>query len=160
MKLTLNDIKGITFGAVNITEDTDGFHFARCTEKQIAAWQSCSDFLGGGARCTTGIRLDFHTSSQRLSFSASAGNKFDLYMDGIFRRRFTMNDFRQRDEMPTVELCDPLGAHKKEGELTHITLYLPSHESGVIGELSLDDGAKVIPHRFDMKLLFIGDSIT
>lgn len=160
MDLTLNEIKNITFGAVAVTEEADGFCFARCTEKQMAAWRECSDFLGYGSRCTTGIRLDFHTNSSRLSFSASAGNKFELYVDGLFCRRFEMNKLRKSGEKAEFDLCAYLGASKKKGELSRVTLFLPSHEIGVIESLTLDDGAEVIPHKFDMKLLFIGDSIT
>ena len=66
MKLTVSDIQKITVGALSVTELADGFHFRRCTEKQTEAWYKCSDFLGKGSTCSTGIRLDFHTNSKTL----------------------------------------------------------------------------------------------
>ena len=42
-----------------------------------------------------------------------------------------------------------------------MTLYLPSHGTGgVLSYVELDDGARITPHRFDRKMLFVGDSIT
>ena len=160
MKLTLGDIQKITVGALSVTEQEDGFHFIRCTEKQTAAWYKRSDFLGNGSTCSTGIRLDFHTTSKTVEFSASKGRKFDLYIDDLFRSRYTMNDYRDKGERAVIYLTDCLGNEKKEGDETRVTLYLPSHEAGIIDYIAIDDGATLNPHKFDMKMLFIGDSIT
>ena len=154
MKLTTEQIKQITTGAIRIEEKADGIHFYKCTEKQIAAWTEKNKDLGFRAAGTTGICLDFHTNSQTLTFSVSHGNKFELYIDGLLRRQFLMKDHPTE----TVALCDPLGHAKEE---YRVTLIFPSHdEGGVLTLLELDDGATVTPHRYDRKLLFIGDSIT
>ena len=160
MDLTFEQIKSVTFGATDLSEAGDGICFSRCTSKQIEVWQGFSDFLGRGARCTTGIRLDFHTDAKGISFYASVGNKFDVYVDGLFRKKIEMNGYRERGEIPYLNLTDPLGTPKKDGEETRVTIWMPSHESAVLSSVSLDDGASIIPHRFDMKMLFIGDSIT
>ena len=160
MFLTLEQIKSVTFGAVDVSLTDGGIQFRRCSQKQIGVWQSFSDFLGRGARCTTGIRLDFHTNSKSISFSAAEGNKFDLYVDGLFREKIEMNGYRERGEVPHISLTDPLGTPKKEDETTRVTLWLPSHEAAVLSGVSIDDGASIVPHCFDIKMLFIGDSIT
>ena len=38
MKLTYEQIKQITTGAIEIEQQEDGIHFYKCTKKQIAAW--------------------------------------------------------------------------------------------------------------------------
>ena len=55
MLLTFNDIKKITVGAVKISEESDGIHFYKCTEKQIKAWDKLRDVLGVISLSTTGI---------------------------------------------------------------------------------------------------------
>ena len=63
MKLSFEEIKNITVGAVKIWEETDGVYFAKMTDGQLAAYKALSDTLFGTASATTGIRLDFHTDS-------------------------------------------------------------------------------------------------
>ena len=154
MRLAFEQIKQITKGAIRITQMEDGIHFYKCTEKQIAAWTARNKDLGARAAGTTGVRLDFHTSSQHLSFATAQGNKFELYIDNILHRQFLLKDEKQA----SVALCDALGNRKDE---YRVTLIFPSHDAGGVLEwLELDDGASVIPHIYDRKILFIGDSIT
>jgi len=57
-----------------------------------------------------------------------------------------------------LDLCDPLGDPLTDAR---VTLIFPSHFiGGAFRSLTLDDGASFEPHRFDRKILFIGDSIT
>ena len=154
MTLTFNDVKKITVGAVKISEETDGIHFYKCTDKQTKAWYALKEVLGSRSLATSGIRLDFHTDSKNISFTAPSGNKFELYINGTFRKQF-----RLKDAPKTVhaEINDEFG---KPLDMARVTLYFPSHGVGVLSSLELDDGAKIIPHTFDTKMLFIGDSIT
>ncbi len=154
MKLTFEQIKQITTGAIRIEEQADGIHFYKCTEKQISAWYEKNKDLGFRATGTTGIRLDFHTTSQKLSFAVSKGNKFELYIDNVLRSQFLMKEKKQA----SFALCDGLGNTK---DSYRVTLIFPSHDDGGVLEwLELDDGATVTPHKYDTKMLFIGDSIT
>ena len=153
MKLTVEQIKSVAFGAVRAEVLEDGVHFYKCTAKQVDAWQAESDFLGGGSRATTGVRLDFHTDSQNFAFTPATGGKFEIYVDGVLRRQVRA-EAGKREEMA---LRDGLGNQKNS---YRVTLIYPSHSHGVVSEVVLDDGAAVMPHRHDMKLLFIGDSIT
>jgi lysophospholipase L1-like esterase len=158
MKLTFEQIKSVTVGAVKINAESDGIHFHKCTEKQEKAWAALNaNTLGPRSLATTGIRLDFHTNSKSIRFSASSGNKFELYINGIHRKIFRMNDLRDAGEIPTADITDPLGMPLDEAR---ITLYFPAHSMGVLEYVELDDGATVIPHKFDCNMLFIGDSIT
>ena len=156
-RLTFSQIQSITVGAIAVTQEEDGLHFQKCTQKQIDAWSNLKQDLGERAKTTTGIRLDFHTDSRKLTFSASVGNKFELYLNGVFRKQFLLNELRESGKPAEIDLTNPL---QQDEAQVRVTLYLPAHENGVLEWLALDDGATVTPHRFDRKILFVGDSIT
>lgn len=152
MKLSFETVKSITFGFVSSFEDTDGMHFAKCTDKQVAAFAAFWEGLGTNAKATTGIRLDFHTNSKRFAFKASSGRRFELYVNGTFREVYT----RQNDD--NAEFSYDINESTDENR---ITLYFPSHDiPGVLSYVELDDGATLRAHEFDTKIFFIGDSIT
>ena len=153
MKLTAEEIKRVAFGAVRTETAADGIHFYKCTAKQVAAWEAESEFLGNGAKATTGVRLDFHTNSQNFAFIPATGGKFEVYVDGVLRCQISAAPGK-REEMA---LTDALGNPK---DTYRVMLVFPSHSHGVLAEVCLDDGATVTPHAYGKKLLFIGDSIT
>ncbi len=148
MKLTLEQIINVTVGAVNIWEEKDGYHFAKCTDKQVKAWYDISDTLGARAETTTGIRLDFHTNSSTFVFKVKSGDRYDLYIDNVMKHFYVPGALTMKQ---SVELDE--GEHR-------ITLVFPSHTVGVLEEVCLDDGASLKCHEFDCKILFVGDSIT
>lgn len=157
MKLSYDQIKAVTVGALWSEEQADGIHFYKCTKKQIDAWTALTPILGERAKATTGIRLDFHTNSKELRFSVSKG-KYELYINNLLRARFLVGS----EEIPAgselvCPICDPLGSPLQKAR---ITLCLPSHSCGCLQSLSLDDGALLQPHEYSCKLLMIGDSIT
>lgn len=154
MKLSNEQVRAITFGALRINEDSNGLHFYRLTQKQLDAWKEQREVLFERAESSAGIRLDFHTNSQSFAFRAPMGKKFEIYVDDLLRKQIILDTEKEA----RIPLCDPLG-HKKDDY--RVTLYFPSHdERGVIEWVELDDGATVTPHKFDRKWLFIGDSIT
>ena len=153
MKLTNEQIKSVTFGAIRACEENGILHFYKCTQKQIDAWFDHKNELGERAATTSGIRLDFHTNSQNLAFCAFQGKKFEVYVDGLLRKQIIFDTEKET----TIPLCNPLG-HKKDNY--RVTLYFPSHKKGVIEWVELDDGAYITPHEYDRKWLFIGDSLT
>lgn len=152
MKLSLQQIKSVCFGALSVEESSDGFHFKKFTQKQIDAFFALNQGLGERSLSTTGVRLDFHTTSKHLAFCGVSGKKFELYIDNVFCQQFDC-ELCSRAE---VDLISPLGARDE----VRVTLILPSHKEGVLSSVELDDGATLVPHRFNRKLLFIGDSIT
>ena len=83
MKLSFEQIRSITFGTTNIWQEDDGIHFRRCTDAQVALWNSVSENLGEGSRRQTGICFDFHTDSGFLELTFNRACKFDVYVDGI-----------------------------------------------------------------------------
>ena len=144
MKLSFEQIRSITFGTTNIWQEDDGIHFRRCTDAQVALWDSVSENLGEGSRRQTGICFDFHTDSGFLELTFNRACKFDVYVDGIL--------YWCAAE-PVISLSLPKGEHR-------VTVIFPSHDRTELRTFRLDDGSAVRPHTFARKILFLGDSIT
>lgn len=151
MKLTFEEIKNVTFGAIDIINKEDGIHFTKCSKKQIAAWYEIRTNLGERAETTTGVIIDFHTDSSHVEF-AVIGHKFEVLINGVLTQQVLSDTEELRNEQI---IC----ANLSEGE-NRVTLVFPSHGVGILRSISVDDGAYVCPHEFDKKILFIGDSIT
>ncbi|MBQ8803530.1 MAG: SGNH/GDSL hydrolase family protein [Tyzzerella sp.] len=151
MKLTLEQIRNITVGALNVWEEDGAFRFAKCTAKQVEAWYKVDQILGERSEATTGVRLDFHTNSKYFKFISRTVSNYEIYIDNVLTYAYFKSDFED-DKCKTIELDE------KEHR---ITLYLPGHDDpGTLELVEISDGATLIPHKFDCKMLFIGDSIT
>lgn len=153
MRLTFEQIKEITVGAVEIWEEKDGLHFGKCTQAQLLAWKEADSGLLNNAIPTTGVRLDFHTDSDFVKILLSSAGKYEVKVNGVFKDQF---NFSQNIEENEITL--DLGNH---GDEKSVVFTLPSHRyAGVISSVEIADGAYVKPHTFDRKILFVGDSIT
>lgn len=153
MNLTLEQIKTITVGALRVWEEKGAFHFAKCTRKQVDAWYQLEEILGFRAETTTGVRLDFHTNSKFFAFTPQIKGvyeRYEIYIDNVFTYDYSKADFKEtaRKEISL------------DGKEHRITLYLPGHEIGALESVELEKDAAIMPHKFDRKILFIGDSIT
>ena len=151
MKLSFSEIKKIIFGAPYAEETDEGMRFYKYRPELADVWAAHSSVLGDRALATTGVRLDFHTNSKRMSIEIEAPKKFEIYINGILR--YSMRECASL----SVRLDGVFGEVLEEA---HVTVYFPSHGIGVLKSLELDDGAYVTPHEFDRKILFMGDSIT
>lgn len=149
MKLSIEQIKSVTVGALQIYEETDGIHFCKMIPAQVTEYAQLHPSFHGRALSTTGIRLDFHTDATFLKYVPATDGRYEIKIDGLL-----IND-EKSDAGKEVEI--PLG----DGEEHRVTLHLPSHGTpGVLSRVELSDGATLTPHRFDCKMLFLGDSIT
>ena len=151
MVLSFEEIKKITVGAPFSEETSEGMRFYKYRPELFDKWAAHGNELGQRMLTTSGIRLDFHTNSQRMSVEIAKRCKFEIYVNGLLR--YTMRDC----ESLNVALDGVFGETLEEA---HITIYFPSHSIGVLKTLELDDGTYVRPHEFDRRILFIGDSIT
>ncbi len=148
MKLSLEQIKNLTVGAVDIERTADGICFYKMQKCQIDAFYALSDILGFRAKTTTGIRLDFETDSKFFTFEVKSGARFEYLIDGVYQGTVAIGDGKcSKIKMGLSAPC-------------RVTLVFPSHEVGVIDNVELSDGASAVRHKFDKKVLFIGDSIT
>ena len=157
MKLTNEQIKSVTVGALWSEETEKGLQFFKCTPKQIDAWFAVSETLGKRSRTASGIRLDFHTNSKELRFTCGSTGKYEVLINNLLRVRYRVGNEVEVGEEIVCPICDPLGNPLEEAR---VTLCMPSHSYGVLSAVELDDGAYVRPHEYDCKLLMIGDSIT
>ena len=158
MRLSFEQINQISFGAYRLIEQDDGIHYQRCTDKQIVAWGVLHPDLGERAGYSSGIVLDFHTNSKTLRIATSNGTQFEYYINGVLRSVTNMKELRLKDKPFELSLCDSLGNELSE---CRVTVYFPRGNDPVtIKYIELDDGATVIPHKYDRKILFYGDSIT
>ena len=70
MKLTFEQIKNITTGAVKVTEKDGKVSFARFTDEQVQLYDRVcrekNSSLNTRCRAAAGIRLRFKTNSQKL----------------------------------------------------------------------------------------------
>jgi lysophospholipase L1-like esterase len=150
MKLTFEQIKAVTVGAMQITEVNGEFHFAKMTAEQLEAFRAISQAQFNNASATTGIRLDFHTDAAYIKYAPLTSGKYELEIDGLLTNRLTATAGEE------VTYCLP------NDQKTHrVTLHLPSHGTpGGLAYLELSDGATIARHKFDRKFLIIGDSIT
>lgn len=148
MKLSFQKIKELTVGAVEIREEKDAIRFYKCTVPQVKIWREMREDFGIRAEETSGIRLDFHTNAEEVIFTVR-GKRFEVKINSVLYRQFA----NESGDFFAVKLSLPAGEKR-------VTLFFPSFCSGMLRSVEISDTAWVLPHQFDRKFLFIGDSIT
>lgn len=147
MNLTFEQICQATFGASKITQQNGTIHFSRFSKAQIEALQKREVIFGERGNATTGIRVEFHTNSNTLFVQKNAPGRLEILVD------YLPALFSESPKNENLFLQLPEGEH-------HITILLPCHTPGALGALRLDENASFVPHSFQRKFLFLGDSIT
>ncbi len=158
MKLTLDQIRAITHGALTVAEVDGGFCFARFSPRQQAYYDMTHPDFGKKAHATSGVRLEFLTDSDHLSFTytvSSASSRpfcfFDVSVDGVLLLHHGEEQLQTSTD--TVSLALPAGTHR-------VAVYLPCLFRAVLSNVTLDDGATLTPVERSCRLLCFGDSIT
>ena len=160
MKLTLEQIKKITFGAVDVVETDLGFAFKRFTKAQSEYYAIYRDnsYLKKTASAA-GVRLSLLTDSKTLAFEYSVRvepcptggfARFDLYIDGVLCDHFGIVE-GDADRHVVLELGEGV---------KHVEVYLPWTKMIYLSNVTLDDGASYSPVKRSRKMLAYGDSIT
>ena len=164
MKLTLDDVKKITAGALEITEEGGEFVFYRFEAKAREHYNGGSAGLRLKSKATSSIRLDFMTDSNKFEadFSADYGSSrtyyyFDVCVDGIIRKHLGEEVAWIKRGHISLKVSDYI---VPDGKAHRITLWLPNLASARLSNIELDDGASFTPINYKMKLLCFGDSIT
>lgn len=147
MKLTLEQIKSVTFGTVNIFEDAQGIHFRRFTDRQLKAWDQLSEQFHDRSRGTAGCQLSFYTDSRNLMLDIANGAKFEVLVNGLPIACFQLQNPQR---LPIA-----LGAGEK-----HVIITLPNYTEAIIHYVAVDEGAYIRPYSHRYQFLFLGDSIT
>lgn len=160
MKLTLEQIKKITFGAVDVVETDLGLAFKRFTDKQ-ADYYAIYREEGYKLKCNSaaGIRLHFLTDSKKFALDYAVRvdecptggmARFDLYIDGVLCENFGIIE-GDADKHFEYELGDGVKT---------VELYLPWTKMVYLSNITLDDGASFAPVKRSRTMLAYGDSIT
>lgn len=146
MVLTLEDIKKVTVGALDIYKEDGVICFDRCTKKQLNVYSLLSPNQRIACRATAGVRLNFYTNSSYFAFTVGKSARYELKINGV-----CVNEESKQGERKEFTLTE------KESK---ITLYLSSHIRGSLISVEVEDGAYMKPCVYDLKLLCLGDSVT
>ena len=147
MTLTLHRIARLMFGQAEHTAE-DGLRGYKCTASLRDAWGALAPFLKTYATHSTGIRLDFHTDAEEVTFLLSGG-RFEAFCDG----NFVAFGGKEGNEQELLRLALPAGEHR-------VTLWFPSLQNGAVHGMTISDGATLRPHEYRRRILFLGDSVT
>ena len=162
MKLTHERIENITLGAAYVDTADGNTRFHRFTKEQERLYETVSDNFRNKTLANSCVRLEFTTDSSTLFIKTHVTPRSS-------RRFFSHEIFV--DE----RLCGTLGGDcsDADGAVTSkefllgekgveksVRICLPWSCSSDIIELSLDDGATLVPIKKSFKILCFGDSIT
>ena len=158
MKLTLQDVRMMTHGALDVREVDGQFIFTRFTDRQQAYYDEIKPDFGVKAHATSGVRLEFFTDAEKFSFdyhttiaSSREFYYFDVFVDGVMVQHFGHDKIKEARSTVKVKL--PEGKHR-------VAIYLPCLAEARICNVTVDDGATVEPVRKSRRMLCYGDSIT
>ncbi len=170
MKLTLEQIKQITLGAVEIEQTPEGIRFHRFTREQEKLYLERSMDFYRKTPATAGVKLLMRTNSSFLRMevalaraSSRSYNSFDVHVNGKpvgYLDNFSAMELPEAysvveyPETETEKTFD-LGPGEKE-----VTVYFPWSAIGILKTLELEEGSSLQALRPAKKLLAFGDSIT
>ena len=170
MKLSTDQIRSISMGAVRVEETENGVRLLRFTREQEELYKATSADFYKKSFATAGIRLAFETDSPSLflKVNVTPGSSrkyfsFDVSVNGeIIGCIDNFSDVSLPQAYTTVEL--PLGLFSKQFALgegrKEVCIYFPWSMAVELQELSLAEPAAIVPVKRSKKLLAFGDSIT
>ena len=167
MKLDLEQMKAITKGVMDVTEEGGVFVFHRVSEAQMAIYKPNT---GGWRRsqALASVHLDFETDATMLSFTAVNGWNstavryfyFDLWVEDkfLYHDGFSYNANEDGSTMMRFddrknELALPEGTKR-------VRLYMPAICHVELRDVELVDATFVNPVKSKYRWLAFGDSIT
>lgn len=170
MKLTAEQIKSVTLGAISVTEGPNGVEFHRFTPQQEQMYIQKREDFGKKSFASSGVKLCFQTDSRSLHLKVQldhveARDYYALEVCVNGKRVGYINNFSE-DTMPQYYAREPFPMGACEGTFDlgagdkSVTVYLPWNRRTFLQEFSLDDGAYIKPIRRTKRLLAFGDSIT
>ena len=170
MILDFAQVQAVTLGAARIAQQEDGIHFYRFTQEQEALYLERSKDFYKKTFCTSGVQLRFRTDSRSLGLKALANSgssrkyyAIDVMVNGEMLGCLDNYSDVQMEKNYTTVQC-PLGEVENmftlaDGE-KEVLITLPWSVEMILQELSLDDGASLVPVKPKYKMLCFGDSIT
>lgn len=170
MKLSFNQIKEITTGAVRMQEENEMLLLKRFTQEQEELYKVTNQNFYDKTFSTAGIKFQFKTDSKnlflRLKTMISSSRKYfsvDVSVNGkLIGCIDNFSDMELPQDYLWMEF--PLGDYSKnfqlgEGE-KNVCVHLPWSVKTLIEEISIDDNAFIEAVKPKKKLIAYGDSIT
>ncbi len=166
MRLDLNAIKAVSWGAVRIGEE-NGYRFYRYTKEQEEVYAKHHPEFMDKVYSTSGICMEFVTDSRSLTLDVDTAPSttrkfyaFDVFRDGV--KVGELANVTPHDALFGTEFI--LGNARKQfdlgGGVKTVKLQFPWSVTAKVNEISLDDGSFVNPAAAKAKMLCFGDSIT
>lgn len=171
MKLTLEQLRSVTWGATTVEQEEEGVRFYRFTQEQMELYKVRNKDFYSKALSTAGVRFCFRTDSRTLALKATLAPQsgvrryysFDVYVDG--EPKAFWNNYEGTEmtgnytgtPLPTGDFSAETALKAGEKE---VCIHLPWDMQTCLKGLYLDDGATLIPVKRSKKLLCFGDSIT
>lgn len=158
MKLNLEQISTIARGAARISYVDEKICLFRFTKEQEDLYEVSNADFYKKTFATAGVILEFMTDSSTLSLEVEV-------FSGSSRKFFAHSIYVNGNKYATLNcLCDNNGIFGgkwtfPEGE-KKVKIYFPWSTASRIIDMSLDDGATLIPVRKQKKMIMFGDSIT
>ncbi len=158
-KISENLLKEAIFGSVNTYIQNGELIMCRFSDSQFDYFSKTNNYMEKfkKSKASSGIHIDFYTDATELyiemncSVASSQSPCFaDIYVDGVLKDHFGYNEKAEGKIQKTVNF--------KEG-LKRITLWLPCLFQARITDFCLNSDV-FTPAKKDMKILFVGDSIT
>jgi len=170
MKLSFEQIKQMTTGAVQAQEENEMLLLKRFTQEQEELYKAVNLFLYDRTFSPAGIKFLFKTDSKKLFLKLTTMNSsqrayfsVDVFVDG--KLIGYMNNFSELElSQDYTQVEASLGEFSKtfqlgEGEKT-VCVHLPWSVKTLIEEISIDDNAFIEAIKPKKKLIAFGDSIT
>lgn len=160
MILTVDEIRSIACGVVRVEEEQGLIRFYRFTEAQSQAYSAAGkmDFYKK-TYASAGVRLAFVGNTEHLSFAFEphmASSRKWFSVDVRVNDRIAAHREYNRDDDPVnfrFETTFKAGEKK-------IELYLPFSVRMDLRDLTVDDGATIVPFKRAHTMYEFGDSIT
>ncbi len=160
MELTLEQIRSVTLGALNVRQTEDGFCFDRFTPTQVdSAWRQSAEY-GPRTGAPSSVCLDFFTDA--LWFELTLHKMMPLTDRTFYGLDMWVNDtlvHHAGADCFDADTVDTLHI-SLDGKENRIRVYLPTMVTAVVRSVSLSDGATIRPYKPRRRILMHGDSIT
>lgn len=149
MKLSNEDIKNYTTGAIRFQEDGSP---VRMTVSQDVKFTPYNPNFHIRCYNTSGIRIKFYTDGSDLYFTLHKPGKYAVLQNGL--------SVFSREYLP--ELVYPVTVHVKleKYDKSTVTFVFPNYQNGYITDIELTDATFIEKYGYKRKFLFYGDSIT
>lgn len=170
MKLDLQQIKAVTWGTEQITEENGAFWFNRFTQEETDLYLAKPD-LYCRAKTTAGINMEFTTDAKNLFLQVTNPEKpnyhgffaFDILVDGALVGQ--LKNFEGEPESgkyyDAIVPTDHPGASFDLGEgVKKVQIVFPWSVKLGVETMELTDATFITPVKRDKRYLIYGDSIT